>query len=41
MIGHGIEQVTPEEMQRRYTALLAESPCAPDVADAQAVCGPE
>ncbi|MGQ9366487.1 VOC family protein [Azospirillum sp. ST 5-10] len=26
MIGHSIEAVTPEEMQRRYTALLTEAP---------------
>ena len=25
MIGHSIEQVAPDEMQRRYTALFAES----------------
>jgi len=25
MIGHSIEEVTPEEMQRRYTALMTES----------------
>jgi len=25
MIGHSIEEVTPEEMQRRYTALLTSS----------------
>ncbi|HEX3141255.1 MAG TPA: VOC family protein [Rhizobacter sp.] len=24
LLGHSIEQVTPEEMQRRYTALLAQ-----------------
>jgi PhnB protein len=25
MIGHSIEEVTPEEMQRRYTALMKSS----------------
>lgn len=26
MLGHGIENVTPEEMQRRYTAMLSGDP---------------
>jgi hypothetical protein len=26
LIGHAIEDVTPEEMQRRYTALLKQGP---------------
>ena len=29
LIGHSIEQVTPEEMQRRYTALMTQPSPAP------------
>lgn len=30
LIGHSIEEVSPEEMQRRYTALLEDHATAPD-----------